>query len=258
MRKKISLGTILEIVTPLAIVASWFALSARSTDFYFPPLSKILGTFQKTWLFQHAWSDAAPSLYRVVVGFGIAVLLAIPLGIWLGVSQRAYNATSLLLEFARSIPPPALIPFAIVVFGIGDSMKLFIIALVCLFPVLLNTIDGVRSTESTYLETARVYSIPRRTVIRHVVVPAALPRVYAGLRTGTALALLMMVVSEMEGSVNGIGYFILKAARNFAIPEMWAGMLLLGILGYAINLVLVLIERRALRWYYASRAQSGK
>ena len=136
------------------------------------------------------------------------------------------------MQFLRAIPAPALLPFAILVLGVGNSMKIFIIAFVCLWPVLLNTIDGVAGVDPTLRETARVYRIGARDRILRVMLPAAAPQIFAGMRTSLSLALILMVISEMVASTNGIGYFVLQSQRSFAIPEMWSGILLLGLLGY--------------------------
>jgi ABC-type nitrate/sulfonate/bicarbonate transport system permease component len=133
-------------------------------------------------------------------------------------------------------------------------MKVFIIALVCLFPVLLNAIDGVRSIDPTFAETSRVYGIGGIDRLRYLTLPAAMPQIFAGMRTSLSLALILMVISEMVASTNGIGYFVLQSQRQFAIPEMWAGILLLGLLGYLLNVVFLLVERRVLRWHRGARA----
>jgi ABC-type nitrate/sulfonate/bicarbonate transport system permease component len=138
------------------------------------------------------------------------------------------------------------------VFGIGPSMKVFVIAVGCVWPILLNTVDGVRGLDPALLETARVYGVRRRDRLWAIVLPAASPRIFAGLRSALSLALILMVISEMEASTNGIGFAILQAQRSFAIPEMWSGILLLGLVGYAVNGAFALVERRALRWHRAS------
>ena len=123
--------------------------------------------------------------------------------------------------------------------------------------MLLNTIDGVAGVEATVVETVRSYRIRPLDRLRLVVLPAASPQIFAGLRTSLSLAIIMMVVSEMVASTNGVGYFIVDAQRSFAIPEMWAGMIMLGLLGYVLNLLFGLVERRVLGWHRGSRARAG-
>jgi ABC-type nitrate/sulfonate/bicarbonate transport system permease component len=244
----------LEVTVPLLVLVAWGVLSAGSDTYYFPPLTEILSTFADTWLFERVGSDVVPSLVRMGLGYGIAVVVAISVGLLLGMSRRARRATAPIVEFLRAIPPPALLPFAILVIGVGNSMKVFIIAFVCVWPILLNTIDGVSGIDPTLRETTRVYGVDGRDRLWRVMLPAASPQIFAGMRTSLSLALILMVISEMVASTNGIGYFVLQSQRTFAIPEMWSGILLLGILGYTLNGIFVLIEKRVLRWHRGARA----
>ncbi|HZU18794.1 MAG TPA: ABC transporter permease [Candidatus Dormibacteraeota bacterium] len=242
-----------EALIPLLLLVAWGAWSATANSFYFPPLTDILSSFRTTWLFARFGSDVVPSLLRLFAGYAAAVVVGIPLGALLGLSPLALRTTRPVIEFVRSIPPSALIPFGIVVLGLGNAMKVFVIALACLFPVLLNTVDGVRGIDPVARETSRMYGIGAVDHVRGVVLPAATPRIAAGLRTSLALALTLTVITEMAASTNGIGYFILQAQRSFPIPEMWSGMLLLGLLGYLLNAGFALLERRLLAWHRGAR-----
>ena len=243
------LGAVLEVLVPLALLALWGIWSAQTDTYYYPPLTDILQTFSDTWVFERFGSDVVPSLLRLSAGYAIAVVVAVAVGIPLGLNATARRAASPIVEFLRAIPPPALLPLAIVVVGVGNLMKVLIIAFVCLWPVLLNTIDGIRGIDPTLNETARVYGVPRRATL-----PAAAPQIFAGMRTSLSLAVIMMVISEMVASTNGIGFFVLQSQRSFAIPEMWSGILLLGILGYVLNVIFVLVERRVLAWHREAHA----
>lgn len=247
---------LLELAVPVVVVVAWWVWSANADNFYFPALSEILRTFADTWVFERVGSDVLPSLARLGAGFGIAVVVSIPLGTVLGLSTAARRVTEPIVEFVRAIPPPALLPFAILVLGVGDAMKVFIIALVGLWPILLNTIDGVRGVDHTMLETARVYGVRGVERLRRVIWPAALPQIFAGMRTSLSLALILMVISEMVASTSGIGYFILQSERSFDIPEMWSGIVLLGLLGYLLNAAFGLVERKVLRWHRGARASA--
>jgi ABC-type nitrate/sulfonate/bicarbonate transport system permease component len=219
-------------------------------------LTDILEAFADTWLFERVGSDVVPSLVRLGLGYGLGCAVAVAAGLALGSSRALRAAADPAVQFLRSIPPPALLPFGILVLGVGTSMKVFIIAFVCLWPVLLNTIDGVAGVDPTQRETAQVYGIGTRRRLSHVVLPAAAPQIFAGMRTALSLALILMVISEMVASTNGIGYFVLQAQRSFAITEMWSGILLLGLLGYALNALFGLVERRVLRWHRGARASA--
>jgi ABC-type nitrate/sulfonate/bicarbonate transport system permease component len=256
MKRAGLLATVLEIAVPLAVLAVWWVWSANAESFFFPPLKDILEDFADLWLFERWGSDVLPSLGRLGAGYVIAIAAAVTVGVPLGLSRTARRMAGPIVEFLRAIPPPALIPFALVVIGVGNDMKIFIIAFVSAWPVLLNTIDGVAGIEPTLLETARVYGIRGTERLRRVVVPAALPQIFAGMRTALSLALILMVISEMVASSNGIGFFVLQAQRSFAISEMWSGIILLGLLGYVLNLIFVLFERRALAWHRGARASA--
>jgi ABC-type nitrate/sulfonate/bicarbonate transport system permease component len=233
-----------------------WAWTSQSETFYYPPLSDVFERFADNWLFERVGSDVWPSLRRMMIGYWLAVFVAVVVGIVLGGSRTLRRATSPIVEFLRSIPPPALLPFAIVVIGVGDDMKIFIIAFVCLWPVLLNTIDGINGIDPTLRDIARVYGVSGRDRLLRMTLPAASPQIFAGMRLGLSLAIILMVISEMVASTNGIGFFVLQSQRSFAIPEMWSGILLLGILGYVLNLAFVIIERRVLAWHRGAKASA--
>ena len=255
-RTKRIVGLALEVSVPILVLVAWGLWSADSTTYYYPPLTDILETFRDTWVFERVGSDVVPSLVRMGLGYTIAVVTGVAVGLLLGLSPRSRRAAAPIIEFLRAIPPPALLPFAILVIGVGTGMKVFIIAFVCVWPILLNTLDGVGGVDPTLRDTTRVYGISNRDRILRVMLPAASPQIFAGMRTSLSLALILMVISEMVASTNGIGYFVLQSQRSFDIPEMWSGILLIGIIGYALNVVFVLIERRVLRWHRGSRASA--
>ena len=246
----------LEIAVPVVLLAIIWVWSASSETFYYPPLSEVLQRFADNWLFERFASDVWPSLRRMGLGYAIAVVLGVAVGTALGGSRVLRRGTAPVVEFLRSIPPPALIPFGIVVIGVGDSMKVFIIAFVCVWPVLLNTIDGIEGIDPTLEDTARVYGLSGTDRLLRMTLPAASPQIFAGMRLSLSLALILMVISEMVASTNGIGFFVLQSQRSFAIAEMWSGILLLGLLGYAFNLVFVLLERRVLAWHRGAKASA--
>jgi ABC-type nitrate/sulfonate/bicarbonate transport system permease component len=159
------------------------------------------------------------------------------------------------IEYWRAMPPPALLPISIVLLkDIGNKQKVAFIAFFCLFPVLLNTMDGVRSIDPTLVDTARSYGVPRLERIRRLVLPAALPQIVAGMRTSLSLAVIMMVLSEYFSSTSGVGYVLLISKNTFQMRPMWAAILLIGLLGYLLNVLFLLAERRLLAWHRGWRA----
>ena len=246
----------LEVAGPIAIVAVWWVASASSTSLYFPPLEAILGRFRDVWLGAGFADHAVPSLGRMLTGYVIAVIAGVGLGVVVGLSPSARRLLGPSVEFLRALPAVVLVPFALVVFGAGDGMQIFVVALGCSFPILLNTVAGVRGTEPVMIDVARTFQFTRSETVRRVVLPAAAPSIFAGLRASLALALILMVVGEMVGSTDGIGYSILQSQRLFAIPDMWAGLIMLGSLGYLINLLLLGMEHVALRWHRGLKART--
>jgi ABC-type nitrate/sulfonate/bicarbonate transport system permease component len=245
-----------EVAVPVVVIAVIWFWSAGSDVYYFPPLKDVLSTFKDTWLFERVGSDVVPSLVRLFIGYFIAVAVGVGGGIALGLSPVLRRISDPIVEFLRAVPAPALLPFALLVLGVGNDSKIFVIAFVCVWPILLNAVDGVSGVDPTLVDTGRVFRIPASDRLRHVVLPAAAPQIFAGMRTSLSLALILMVISEMVASSNGIGYFVLQSQRSFAIPEMWSGIILLGLLGYAFNAVFLLVERRVLAWHRGARAGS--
>jgi ABC-type nitrate/sulfonate/bicarbonate transport system permease component len=244
---------VLEIAVPVLLLAGYAVWAARAQSFYFPPLGTIRERFAELWLFERVPDDLLPSLRRLGTGYLLCVLIGVGGGLLLGVSRLVQQAVQPFAEFLRALPAVALIPFGILVFGIGDSMKVFIIVAGAVWPILLNTIDGVRGVDPGMLEMARAYQVGRWERIGRIIVPAALPRVVAGMRTSLSIAIILMVVSEMVASRDGVGYFVLESQRRFAISDMWTGIILLGIVGYLANALFVQAERRLLRWHRESR-----
>lgn len=249
-RRRRIIGIVLQVTVPITLVGIWWVWTAAAHSYYFPSVPKIMRSFNAGWL----GTNVVPSVVRLAIGYVIALTAGLLFGTVLGLSRVARRATSPVVEFLRAIPAPALIPFGILVFGLGSLTKVFLIAFVSIWPILLNTIDGVAGVDPLLHDVSRVFDIPLRTKVRKIVLPAAAPQVFAGARTSLALSIIIMVISEMEAAQNGIGFFILQAQSTFAISDMWAGMVVLGLLGYVLNSVFVLVEKRVLRWQGGARA----
>ena len=247
-----------EIAVPIALLVAWQVWTVRADSQFFPRLSTILVEFQNIWLFSQFTEHVVPSLVRVLLGFAIAVVLGIAVGIPLGLSQRGRVAAMPHIEFWRNLPPPALLPISIILLhSIGNVQKVGFIAFFCFFPILLNAIDGVRSIEPTLLDTARSYGIRGAERIRRIVLPAAMPQIAAGMRNSLSLAVIIMVLAEYFSSTNGVGYVLLVSKNTFEMAPMWAAILLIGVLGYLLNLLFILAERRFLAWHRGWRAATS-
>lgn len=252
MRRRVH-ATALELWLPVALVALWWLLSENSTSLFFPPLRDILAQVRSAFLSSNAETNLLPSLVHLLAGFAVASAAGVVLGVLLGLNRWVRAAADPMVHFLRALPPPALLPFAIIAFGIGSAMKIWVIAFTAFFPILLNTIDGVRSRDPVTVDVARAYRIRPWRRLTSIVVPGAMPQIFAGLRVGLQTALLLMVVSELVASTGGIGFVILQSQQLFATSTMWAGIVVLGVLGYVLNGLFGLAERRALRWYLAEK-----
>ena len=241
----------LQLAVVLGLLVAWKVGTSMADSLFFPSPEKVLSEVWNGWIldWSNSWEDSfRPSLTRLLAGFMLASLFAIVVGIAIGRSRTLGDYVEPLIHFVRSIPPPALLPLFLVLLGIGDNMKVVLIAVGVFPPILLNTIDGVRSIDPLYLDTAKAYRISRTRRLTHVILPAAAPKIFAGLRISLSIAVILMVISELIAATNGVGFRILQAQRQFKMVDLWAGLVVLGAMGAALNAVLALIESRVLRW----------
>lgn len=244
----------------VVLIAVWEVATVHSESIFFPPPSEIVARMQELWfsgspplfLTDAVSEDVLPSLGRMFAGLGIAACLGIALGAVVGRSQAASEGVLPSIHFMRSIPGPALLPVFLILFGTDDSMRVSLIAFGTIWPILLNTMDGVRTIDPVQLETARALGLGPWARLRKVVLRAAMPKIFAGLRIAIALAIILMVVSELVAATDGIGHMMLDAQRRYLLTDMWAGILLLSILGLLLNLIFEAMERHFLRWHHAS------
>lgn len=251
----------LRLTALVAFGVVWQLVSSARESFFFPTMTEMLARARENWLTGPAshlflseavFDDIVPSLVRLLAGWAIALVVGIVLGFAIGRVRVVADLVDPIVQFARAIPPPALIPLFIVLLGIGDAMKVALIAFGVVWPILLNTIDGVSSVEPLQLETGRVFGVSPLQRATHIILPAAAPKIFAGLRISLSIAVILMVISEMVAATDGIGFRVLQAQRSFQILDMWAGILLLSVLGYGLNVVLFGVERHVLRWHRAA------
>ncbi|MFQ5888280.1 MAG: ABC transporter permease [Candidatus Hydrothermarchaeales archaeon] len=188
------------------------------------------------------------SLYRAFFGFLIAAIIAIPHGILMAWFRFFDDVSSPIIELFRPIPIAALIPVSILWFGIGNESKIAIIAFGCYFPILLNTISGVRNVDVALIKVARLFNANRRQTLSKIVLPSSLPSIMTGLRISIAFSLILLVITEMIGANSGLGFMILDAEYAFQTEKMFAGIFIIGFIGLILNEFTVRIERRLTRW----------
>ncbi|CAN7382588.1 ABC transporter permease [Microbacterium foliorum] len=238
---------------PLLLLGLWWALTLGETNFYVPTPAVLFETFGEVWFSGRFLTDVLPSLARMTAGLLAAIVIGIVIGLAVGSIPWLRALLEPLMEFLRAIPPPVLIPVLMLIMGISDEMKIVTIVFGCIWPVLLNTVEGVRAVDSVLSDSTRTYGISRWPRIWHLVLPSASPQIMAGVRQSLSLALILMVISEMFASSSGLGFTIVQFQRSFAIPEMWSGIVLLGLIGVALSFIFQGVERNVLRWYHGQK-----
>ncbi|MCL8014329.1 ABC transporter permease [Streptomyces sp. AS02] len=239
----------------LALAVAVWQLAARAHgSVYFPPPAEIARHVHALWfsgparhvfLTQAAVADILPSLGRMAAGFALAAVAGIALGVAVGRSRRAYALCNPVLQFARAVPPPALVPVFVVIFDFGTPMQIASIVFSAVWPVLINTAEGARDTDPLRLEVAAVLRLTPAERLGFLVLPSALPRIFAGLRLSLSLSLILMVFSELlPGTANGIGFTLTDAQSRSDLLTVWAALVLLGALGYLLNTGLLAVEKR--------------
>ena len=235
---------------PLAAIAVWQLASAAGLvpSVAMPSPVRVAQAFLVLLSSGELARHVAVSLARVLAGSTAAAALAIGLGVAVGLSPRVERSTDLVLQVLRPIPPIAWIPLAIVWFGIGELSKLYIIFLGAFFPILVSVVAGIRQTEHRFVELARVLGIPRARFVRHVVLPGATPVIMSSLRVGLGVAWMCVVAAELIAASQGVGYLIMDA-RQLSQPDVvLVGMITIGLVGKAMDVILTRVERRVVGW----------
>jgi len=245
-----------KILPPLAVmvvvVAVWWMLVVKSESPIFPtPWQVVAGAWE---LAEDGtlWEHIGASLFRVGTGFGLAVLVAVPLGLWMGWVGGAYRTFNPIFQMLRPISPIAWIPLAILWFGVGDVSPIFLIFIASVFPMIVQTTSGVHTIERRYLRAAANFGVSRAVLFRRVVIPAVLPEIIVGMRIGIGVAWLVVVAAEMIALRSGLGYMIMDS-RNAGnrYDLVVAGMIIIGAIGLLLDGITRLLERlRTVRWRY--------
>jgi NitT/TauT family transport system permease protein len=241
-----------SLIVLLVLVAVWWIVVVTTESVIFPtPLQVVTGTLE---LAQDGslWEHISSSLLRVAAGFGLAMLVAIPIGLWMGWVDGAYVTLNPLFQILRPISPIAWIPIAILWFGVGDLSPVFLIFLSSVFPMVVQTIAGVHTIDRRYLRAAANFGVSRYTLFSKVVIPAVLPQIIVGMRIGIGVAWLVVVAAEMIALRSGLGYMIMDS-RNAGnrYDLVIAGMVIIGLIGLLLDGLTRLLERlKIVRWRY--------
>lgn len=235
------------------LIAAWWAIVAATGSVIFPaPWQVVTGTIE---LVRDGtlWEHIGASLLRVGTGFALAVAFAVPLGLWMGWVRGAFVTLNPLFQILRPISPIAWIPIAILWFGVGDASPIYLIFISSVFPMIVQTTEGVHTIEKRYLRAAENFGVSRYTLFRRVVIPAVLPQIIVGMRVGLGVAWLVVVAAEMIALHSGLGYLIIDS-RNAGnrYDLVIAGMILIGLIGLLLDGTMRLLQGlKSVRWRYA-------
>jgi ABC-type nitrate/sulfonate/bicarbonate transport system permease component len=225
---------------------------------YLPSLQAIAADYWRFVQGDLLYSAVLPSVYRVLCGLLLAVLAGSAVGLAIGSVSGIDPWIRPVLEYLRFIPAVAILPAALLMLGPTDTMRIFVIVFGSIFPVISAAIDGARRVDVILIDVARVNGLSSSAQIVRVVLPAALPAIFAGIRVALGLALIMMVISELIAADNGIGFYILRSQRLFQTAGVYAGVLIIGTIGWALTAVLLVLETRVLGWHKGWRGLSDK
>ena len=245
------LKSFLPVIGIVGLLAIWSVTTWRQ---WVDPvlLPSPLATFKALWAGMNGGAlgfDFIKTVYRTAASTAIAAVIAIPLGIVLGSSERVYRSLEFVIDFFRSTPASAMFPLFLILFGVGDETKISVAAFGAVLVILFNVAYGVMNARKTRLLAAKVMGASRLRVLFDVMLLESLPQTFVGLRNGVSLALVIIVVAEMFiGSQDGLGHSVFEAQQLFDMPRMYAAIFAAGALGYGLNLLFLLVERRFVHW----------
>ncbi|WP_218005188.1 ABC transporter permease [Actinomadura macra] len=258
-------GTAWRLIAPAVLLLLWWLCSRHETWglFIAPPQDVFPRFFQdflstrpsRLFLGEVAWDHLLPSLGRALLGFLLALVTGVVIGVALGIWPVMAALCEPLIHLGRSLPTPALLGVFFFLFGTGDWPKILLIAFGVVWPILFNTIDGVHSIGAVRAQVVEVFKIPARRALVRVVLAGASPKIFAGARIALSLSLILMIISELQKSKNGLGYLLVTTQRNFDYVAFWTILVTLAVVGVVLNVVLIRIERRTLAWHRGESSQ---
>jgi ABC-type nitrate/sulfonate/bicarbonate transport system permease component len=242
-----------------ALLLLWEISSRASPDLrnYFPPVSRVVQSLFELSVARELFGHLIGTLGRFLGGYLLAASIAVGLGIVMGYFRFVYSLLEVVIELLRPMPSVAIIPVAILMLGIGDAMMIAVTVYACAWPILLSTIDGVRSIDRTLIDTGRTFGLGRWKILSEIALPAAAPYIATGLRVSLPIALILVTTSEMVVGASGLGYFILDEERSLRTANMYAGIVVVAAAGYALNRLVIAVESRAMAWHRGMTAKEA-
>jgi len=243
-----------------ALLLLVWELGARATpqlQLYIPPVTRILTALGQAIAAGPISQHLFATLGRFAEGFFVASALAVLAGVMLGYFRFLHGLLATLIELLRPMPSVAIIPVAILLLGIGDGMIVSVTVYASLWPILINTIDGVRHIDSTLIDTGRTFGLSRWRILRQIILPGASPYIVTGLRIGLSIALILVTTAEMIAGSKGLGFYILDEERAMNSANMYAGIVVVALLGYGLNWLFLALETRAMKWRHGMLARQA-
>ena len=241
----------LPLIGPVLLIALWqLMISAHWVKaVLLPPPGATLLHLVDVFSSGAIFADLGSTVYRTLASFAIAVAVGVPLGVMLGSAEGAYRSVEFLIDFFRSTPSSALIPLFLLIFGITDINKIAIASFGSMLIVLFNSAYGVMNAKKTRVMAAQIMGVSKWHVFKDVMLMESLPQTFVGLRSAVSMALVIVIVAEMFiGSETGLGHHIIDAQQVFNVKEMYCSILVTGALGYGLNLLFLLAEKRLIHW----------
>jgi ABC-type nitrate/sulfonate/bicarbonate transport system permease component len=248
-------GPALSVLVFLVVLGIWQLWAGAANSFGVPTASEVAKSAWDVWPTSDFLSQVGVSMKRYAVGFAIASLVGISVGLLVGASHAARRTLDPFLECLRAVPAIAIVPAAFVILGVGDASRITVIAFGLCFPILVNTAEGVRGIPLEVRDTASMLHVGSVERVVQIYLPAALPSIMAGLRIAVSLGLVLVIVSEFVVEANGLGYYLITQQTTYDFPALYAGILFLGLLGYVLNRLFLLVERRVLAWHYGAAGE---
>jgi NitT/TauT family transport system permease protein len=238
-------------IGPIIFFVAWESIgrSGLVASYILPPFSEVLVSFIELMLSGELITHVSISIVRIFFGFGMAALVAIPLGLFMGWTKNVERSINPVIEMLRPLSPIALFPLFILWFGIGIYSKIAIIFWVCWFPILINTIKGVKTVDPLLIKAAKSMGAKNSVLFTKVVMPSSIFWIITGLRISIAASLLALIAAEMIGANSGIGFFVLISAQTFKTLNMYAGIITIGMIGFVFNYFFLLLEKKLTKWH---------
>jgi sulfonate transport system permease protein len=252
-------GVLWQLILPAGLIVGYQLWAAQAQNPYFPTIGEIAGEFRSTWIGPGFAEDVLPSLWNLTRGYLIGLLAGVAGGVLLGRIRLLRDLLGPLAGFSLTLPAVALLPIFVVALGIGSTMQVGVIVFSVFFLVLVNTTAGMQAVDAAVIDVGRAYRIGPVRRLFLLLLPASAPYVVSAARTSLSIAVLVMVVSEMVGAPHGIGAVTLLAQQEFQYARMWAGMVLLALLGYLLNAAFAVVERVTVgRWGMVATTGKGR